>query len=203
MYVDIVISNVSNLNKHFFYPVSCLVEIKLFRIVAHTYGLGWYITSNQQGQMFVQNLNRLSAGQMLRQSRSRIAPQTVIQLCWCFSKTFLRTHKFRTAWAIEMTADREEWLPIITATIATRTRSVIRRSSVPPSAWVGPTTNWSQPETVKLHWYLIQKSDSNSNWSIEAFFKIKKWKQTHVKQNAFRAIVQIRTCKLKGSQCRE
>ena len=37
------------------------------------------------------------------------------------------------------------------ATIETRTRSgtsVIRRSSVPPRAWVGPITNWSQPDTV-------------------------------------------------------
>ena len=77
---------------------------------------------------------------------------TVFQLTWCFRKTFLLTHKFGTAWAIEMTADREEWseLPIC-ATIATHTRSgtsVIRRSNVPPRAWVGPTNNWSQPERV-------------------------------------------------------
>ena len=26
--------------------------------------------------------------------------------------------------------------------------SVIRRLRVPPRAWVGPTTNWSQPDTV-------------------------------------------------------
>ena len=37
------------------------------------------------------------------------------------------------------------------ATTETHTRSgtsVIRRSIVPPRAWVGPTTNWSQPDTV-------------------------------------------------------
>ena len=28
-------------------------------IVTHTDDLGWYITSNQQGKMFVQNLNRI------------------------------------------------------------------------------------------------------------------------------------------------
>ena len=84
---------------------------------------------------------------MLRQGRSCIAPQTVFQLTWCFRKTFLLTHKFGTSWAIEMSADREEWSALpIGATTATRTRSgtsVIRRSSVPPRAWVGPTTNWS------------------------------------------------------------
>ena len=30
-----------------------------FTLVTHTDDLGWYITSNQQGQMFVQNLNRI------------------------------------------------------------------------------------------------------------------------------------------------
>ena len=34
--------------------------IKLrFILVSHTDDLGWYITSNQQGKMFVQNLNRI------------------------------------------------------------------------------------------------------------------------------------------------
>ena len=54
---------------------------------------------------------------MLCQGSSRIAPQTVFQLTWCFMKTFLLktySRKFGTAWAIEMTFDREEWfeLPI-------------------------------------------------------------------------------------------
>ena len=30
-----------------------------FILVTHTDDLGWYITSNQQGKMFVQNLNRI------------------------------------------------------------------------------------------------------------------------------------------------
>ena len=51
-----------------------------------------------------------------------------------------------------MTADRDEGSELPTgATTATRTRSgtsVIRRSYVPPRAWVGPTTNSSQPDTV-------------------------------------------------------
>ena len=88
---------------------------------------------------------------MLHQGRSCIAPQTVLQLTWCFRKTFLLMHKFGTAWAIKMIADREEWSELpMGATTETHIRSgtsVIRRSSVPPWAWVGPTTNWSQPDT--------------------------------------------------------
>ena len=30
-----------------------------FILVTHTDDLGWYITSNQQGKMFIQNLNRI------------------------------------------------------------------------------------------------------------------------------------------------
>ena len=59
-------------------------------LVAHTDDLGWYITSNQHWQKLVKK-KRLSAIQMLRQGRSCIAPQTVFQLTWCCTKTFLLT----------------------------------------------------------------------------------------------------------------
>ena len=53
-----------------------------------------------------------------------------------------------------MTADKEEWSELpMGATTETRTRSgtsVIRRSSVPPCAWVGPTTNWSQLDSYEV-----------------------------------------------------
>ena len=109
----------------------------------------------------------LGQSQMLCQGSSRIAPQTVFQLTWCFRKTFLLPHKFTTAWAIEMTADREEWSELpIGATTAT---SVIRRSSVPPCAWAGPTTNWLQPETVAKSmaatpWRLVVVEPNHSWW---------------------------------------
>ena len=52
-----------------------------FILVASTDDLGWYITSNHQGKMFVQNLDRIvRKPNMLRQSSSSIAPQTVFQL---------------------------------------------------------------------------------------------------------------------------
>ena len=76
-------------------------------LAAHTDDLGWNKMSNQRQQMLIQNLNRiLSADQMLHQGRSCIALQTVFQLTLCLRKTFLLTHKFGTACAIEMTADR-------------------------------------------------------------------------------------------------
>ena len=49
-------------------------------LVMYVDDLGWYITSNQQGQMLVQNVNMIVRNQMLRQGRSYIAPQTVFQL---------------------------------------------------------------------------------------------------------------------------
>ena len=54
----------------------------------------------------------LYADQMLRQGRSCIAPQTAFQLTWCLRKTFPLAHKYGTAWAIEMTADRDEWFEL-------------------------------------------------------------------------------------------
>ena len=38
--------------------MSALINKPRFILVTHTDDLGWYITSNQQGKMFVQNFNR-------------------------------------------------------------------------------------------------------------------------------------------------
>ena len=86
-------------------------------LVKYTDDLGWYRTSNKQWQRLVQNLNRIV-------SKPNVTPpQTVFQLNWCFRKTFLLTHKYGTAWAIEITAEREEWSELpIGATTATHTR---------------------------------------------------------------------------------
>ena len=82
-------------------------------------------------------------------------------------------HKFGTTWAIEMTADKEEWFDLpIGATTATCTRSetsVIRSSSVLPRAWVGPTTNWLQPETdakskAATPWWFVVIEPNHSWW---------------------------------------
>ena len=39
--------------------IPALIIKPRFILVTHTDDLGWYITSNQQGKMFVQNLNRI------------------------------------------------------------------------------------------------------------------------------------------------
>ena len=54
-------------------------------IVTHTDDVGWYITSNQQGQMFVQNLNRIvsrpnvMSGQILNCTRDSIPIDLMFQ----------------------------------------------------------------------------------------------------------------------------
>ena len=56
-----------------------------FILVTHTDDLGWYVTSNQQGQMFLQNLNRIVSkpnarpGQILYRTTHRI-PDNLIFL---------------------------------------------------------------------------------------------------------------------------
>ena len=52
-----------------------------FILVAHTDDLGWYITSNQQGKMFVQSLNRIVR-------KLNVMPRQFPYI------TFLLTHKF-------------------------------------------------------------------------------------------------------------
>ena len=96
----------------------------------------------------------LSALQILRQGNRPIASQTADQLPRCFRSTPLLTHKLGMASAIEMAIESYEWsdLPSGAAT-ATRTisgTSVIRRLRVPPRAWVGPITSWTEPDTGKI-----------------------------------------------------
>ena len=51
-----------------------------FILVTHTDDLDWYITSNQQRKMFIQNLNRIVRKPNVPSRQFRIAPQTVFQL---------------------------------------------------------------------------------------------------------------------------
>ena len=77
-------------------------------LVAHSDYLGWYITPNHQQQILILNFDRIV-------SRSNLTPGQMMYFTTnCFSidlmlrKTLLLTHMFGTAWAIEITADREE-----------------------------------------------------------------------------------------------
>ena len=84
-----------------------IIEPRLI-LVTYTNDLGGYITSNQQGKMLVQNLQRIVRRPNVTPGQIRIAPQTVFQLTWCFRKTFLLTHKLGTACAVEITAESGE-----------------------------------------------------------------------------------------------
>ena len=123
-------------------------------LVRHTDDLGWYIMSNQQEQLFVQNLNRIV-------SMPNVMPGQILYCTTdCIPVDLMFQENFPTNTQSLVPPEPSKQLPtersdlsylLIGATIATCTRSgtsVLRRSSVPPRAWVGPTPNLSQPETV-------------------------------------------------------
>ena len=77
-------------------------------LVMHTDDLGQYITFNQQGQMLIQNLNRIV-------SRKNVLPRQILYCTrYCspinlvFQENFHTNTQFGTACVIDMTADREE-----------------------------------------------------------------------------------------------
>ena len=120
----------------------------------------------------------LSAIQILRQGSTPIASQTAVQLTQCFRSTILLTHMLGIACAIEMAIGSDEWSKLPSgATTATRTRSgtsVIRRSRVPPHAWVGPITSWSQPDTVAKsraaipRWFVVVEPNHYWWWPFKS-----------------------------------
>ena len=89
-----------------------------------------------------------------------------------WSPNIFHIYMIRCGWLgdkpIEMTTDREEWpqlqLPM-NATAATRTGSgtpVIRKSSVPPCAWVGPT------ERNQTQWRSHRLQHHYDSWLLNA-----------------------------------
>ena len=121
-------------------------------LVVHTDGLGWNITSNQQQHMLVQDLNRIVSWPNVMPGQILYCTTNCIPINLMSKENCLLTLKFETAWAMQMTSDWEEWSELpMGATTATCTRSgtsVSMRSSVQQHAWVVPTTNWLQPDTV-------------------------------------------------------
>ena len=84
---------------------------------------GTLLSTNRVKQSF-KTWTRLSADQMFYHRRSCIAQQTAFKLIWCFRKTFQVMHKFGTAFAIEMTAYRDDWPELhMGDTTATYTRT--------------------------------------------------------------------------------
>ena len=104
---------------------SCLKGIDLQTKACPCCAHGWpWLLHNVQpaGKNDHSNLNRIVSRPSVASGRFCIAPQTVFQLTRCSRRTILLKHKFRTAWAIEMTADTEEWSELpISATTATYT----------------------------------------------------------------------------------
>ena len=97
--------------------MSLLLEVKSmlaliikprFILVTHTYDLGWYITSSQQGKMFVQYLNRIVRKPNVTPRQFSYCTTDSIPIDLMFQENFPTQKKFGTARAVEMTADREE-----------------------------------------------------------------------------------------------
>ena len=72
-----------------------IIKLRLIR-VAHTDDLGWYITSNQQGQMLVRNLNRIVSKPNVTPGQILYCTTDCIPVDLMFQEIFLRTHKFGT-----------------------------------------------------------------------------------------------------------
>ena len=69
-----------------------------FILVTHTIDLGWYITSNQQGKMFVQNLNRVVRKPNVTPRQFPYCATDSIPIDLMFQENFPTfTHKFGTA----------------------------------------------------------------------------------------------------------
>ena len=68
-----------------------------FILVTHPDDLGWYITSNQQGKMFVQNLDRIVRKPNVMPRQFLYCTTDSIPIDLMFQETLILTHKFETA----------------------------------------------------------------------------------------------------------
>ena len=123
-----------------------------FILVMHTDVLGWYIMSNQQGQMFIQKLNRIVSKPNVTPGQIPHCTTDSIPIDLMFQKNF-PTHTQVWNHMSHQNDCRQRGVIWVTYRCFNKTHtrsgtSVIRRSSVPPRASVRPTTNWLQPWTV-------------------------------------------------------
>ena len=68
-----------------------------FILVTHTDDLGWYIMSNQLGNMFVQNLNRIVGKPNVTPRQFPYCTTDSIPIELMFQENFLLTYKFGPA----------------------------------------------------------------------------------------------------------
>ena len=60
-------------------------------LVAQVDDLGWYITFNQQGQMFVQKRNRIVSKPNVKPRQILYCTKDCVPIEWCFTKTLILT----------------------------------------------------------------------------------------------------------------
>ena len=122
-------------------------------LVMYTDDLRWNITSNQQVQMIIPNINWIV-------SQPNVTPR---QILYCTTDSISVDLIFQENFPTNIQVwnrlnNRNEcqqkgviWVTYLCCDSNPYTRSgtsAIRRSSVPPRAWLRRTANWSQPETV-------------------------------------------------------
>ena len=100
-------------------------------LVSYTDDLGLYITSNKQGKMFVQNLNRIVRNPNVTPRQYPYCTADSIPIDLMFQENFPSYLQVWNCLSHRNDCDREEWFELpIGATTATRTKlgtSVIRR----------------------------------------------------------------------------
>ena len=74
-----------------------LIIISRLILVTHSYDLGWYITSNQQRQIFVQNLNRIVRKPNVTPRQFPYCTTVSIPIDLMFQKKFPTHTQFGTA----------------------------------------------------------------------------------------------------------
>ena len=101
-------------------------------LVVHLDDLNWYTTSNQLGQMFIQNLNRIFSKAKCYSMADLVLHHRLFQLTWCFMEAFL-------LWP-------QVWNHL------SHRNDCRQREVIWVNYWCynmhgsGKTTNWSQPE---------------------------------------------------------
>ena len=113
-------------------------------LVAHTGDLRWYITSNQQVQMLFQNLNRIVTKPNVPPGQILYCTTDCISIDLMFQENFsTNTQVWNRPSHRNNCGQRSDlsypW--VLQQQPVLGQKQVIRKSSVKPRAWVGPTTN--------------------------------------------------------------
>ena len=125
---------------------------KIIESVGNSDDNSWYITSNQQGPMVVQNLNMIVSMPNVTPGQIPYCTTDSIPIDLMFQENFPTNTQ---VWIRPRHRNDCGQRGVIWVTYRSyiQQQPVVHQSSggqvLKPRAWVGPTTNWSQPETIE------------------------------------------------------